>query len=329
MRLMTLIAPLVFGLWANVVVAQCNGQDLRPQLPPEALAQLSSQVAETPYPEGNHWLAEKGETRIHLIGTMHLPDPRSDAALARLRDVILGADVVMLEATDAEKAQLQRAMSERPEILMLREGSLIDLMPAEAWQTLSAAVEARGMPPFMASRFQPWYLMVLLAIPPCLDMARVSEDGMDAQIANLAKANGIPTKAVEPYDTVFRVFGALPLDLQLDMVSASIQDNGTAEDMTATLTAIYFEEAHVLGWDISRIVSEQDDTIPQDKAEAVFDHLTEQMLTARNTAWIPAILDHATGKTAVVAAGAAHLGGEAGVLNLLAQQGFTLSRQPF
>ena len=55
------------------------------------------------------------------------------------------------------------------------------------------------------------------------------------------------------------------------------------------------------------------------------------MLADRNRAWLPVILDTLAGtdKPVIAAFGAAHLGGEDGVLNLLAQEGFTLTREPF
>ena len=50
------------------------------------------------------------------------------------------------------------------------------------------------------------------------------------------------------------------------------------------------------------------------------------LITDRNRAWIPVILAAAEKGPVVAAFGALHLAGDQGVLNLLAQEGFTLDR---
>ena len=72
-----------------------------------------------------------------------------------------------------------------------------------------------------------------------------------------------------------------------------------------------------------------DNLISNGDPDAVFARMQAQLLEARNRAWIPVILGAQSRGTIVVAAGAAHLHGDAGVLNLLAEQGYTLTRQPF
>jgi uncharacterized protein YbaP (TraB family) len=55
--------------------------------------------------------------------------------------------------------------------------------------------------------------------------------------------------------------------------------------------------------------------------------MEQMLLIDRNTAWIPVIDAAVTGhQNAVVAVGAAHLPGESGILNLLEQDGWTISR---
>ncbi|WP_370206496.1 TraB/GumN family protein, partial [Pararhodobacter marinus] len=67
------------------------------------------------------------------------------------------------------------------------------------------------------------------------------------------------------------------------------------------------------------------------EADTVFDTVNGAMINARNRAWIPVILDtlDSTDGTVIAAFGAAHLSGEEGVLNLLAEEGFELERAPF
>jgi uncharacterized protein YbaP (TraB family) len=59
---------------------------------------------------------------------------------------------------------------------------------------------------------------------------------------------------------------------------------------------------------------------------ADFEMMEEEILNGRNAAWIPVIEDAARANPRLVlAAGAAHLPGEDGLLNLLAERGWTIA----
>ena len=101
-------------------------------------------------------------------------------------------------------------------------------LPEADWQRLSAALRARGLPPFMAAKFRPWYVSMMLAVPPCLTAELAQQDGLDARIEATADAAGVPTRALEPWDTALGAFADLPLDRQIAMLRTAITEPGTA-----------------------------------------------------------------------------------------------------
>lgn len=54
---------------------------------------------------------------------------------------------------------------------------------------------------------------------------------------DLATEGGIPIAALEPYDTVFRIFGRMPRSDQHDMLRLALASAAEADDTTATLAA--------------------------------------------------------------------------------------------
>ncbi len=324
----------VFLLWlglTSAAVAQCSGSDLRGSLSAEERALLTTELAATPYPVGNHWRAEKDGEIIHLVGTMHLGDPRMDAVAERLQPLIETAGAVLLEMTAAEKSQLETALKTRPDMLLLTGSTLTDFLPEADWQMLEGAMAARGLPSPMAARLQPWYAAMLLSLPVCMMSALAEANGLDARVEALADAAGVPTKALEAYDVGFRVFNDMPLEMQVNMMRASLTEEAVAQDLMATLLASYFDEAHAESWISTRVLSPRLSPLDAAQNEEVFAVMQEGLLDRRNRAWLPVILNaaEATNGPIVAAFGAAHLHGETGVLNLLAQEGFTLTRQPF
>ncbi len=328
MMFRTLVFTLALTL-PQMVAAACNGTDLRTVLSAEQSAALATEMQGMPYPDGNHWVAHKGDQVIHLIGTLHLADPRLPAIAARLAPVIASADLLMAEVTATEEAQLKHAVATRPDMIAQTSGpTLIELMPADDWEVLARAASERGIPPFMAAKFQPWYLSMVLGMPPCvLTSMKDGQHGLDKALLLIAKDNDVPAVALEPFDTLFTLMGQDTLEQQVDVLRLGVTPTPQSEDMTATLVAQYFDEDHGAIMPLNRVVGKDWVDMPDAEYNALFDDMLDTLIIQRNAMWLPKII--ATEGVVVVAVGAGHLGGSDGLLHLLEREGYALRRQPF
>lgn len=324
------LASALLILCATLAQATCSGTDLRPGLTDVERAQIAARLAGTPYAEGNLWTAVRGGQTLHLIGTMHLDDARFAPVTARLAPLVLGADLLLVEATAEDQARLEAAVTTRPELLFLTSGATLpDLLPEETWQTLLEAARARDLPGFLVAKMQPWYLSALLAIPACaMTQAQGAMNGLDNRLIDLAARGGIETRALEPYDTVFSLMGSAPLEEQAALLRLGILPEHVTEDAFATLTASYFEEKSAEVMQVNRIIAHRHVDLPKAEIDALMDEMLASLLVQRNRAWMDPILAAPDGVT-VIAAGAAHLPGPQGLLALLEAEGFTLERKPF
>lgn len=332
---------ILFGLLATAFFAcpalaqtapavTCAGADMIAALAPAQRAALDAAVAAQPYPSGNLWRATKGDTTITLVGTFHIFDARMPDKVEKLRPLLRSADALMLEATDKEFAELQAAISTRPELMFSQGATLPERLSAQEWSDLSAQMSARNVPAFIASKMQPWYVSVLLGMPPCaMDTVQKGSTGLDALLSAAAREEGIPMFALEPYDTIFTAFGEIPLEDQLDFVRAALPVADEAEDMLATMQASYFREEHRQIWEFSRMKALDEVGEKRAKAERDFARMEEVIVSSRNRNWIRVINSVAPGKTIMVAAGAGHLSGTEGLLRLLEGEGYILTRLPF
>ncbi|MCB6179199.1 TraB/GumN family protein [Rhodobacter sp. Har01] len=309
--------------------AACYGMNLLDLMPAEDRARIEAAAAAVPFPEGNLWTARKGDQSLTVVGTYHLDDPRHDATLARLTPLVEEASALLVEAGPEEEKQLLDRIARDPSVMMITEGpTLIELLPPETWTRLKQAMSARGIPGFMAAKFQPWYVTVMLSVPPCAMSEMTQPKGLDGLLIDAAKAAEIPVRALEPYDTVFTIFELFNQQDQVAMIDQTLIMEPASADFSATLADAYFDGQSQLTWELMREQSYAMPGYTRAQVDAEMAALEEVLISRRNLSWIPVIDAAAAQGPLVVAFGALHLPGEKGVLNLLAQDGWTVTPLP-
>lgn len=322
-------ATAFFAFTTLPAAAACVGESYLDNMSADQQAQLSAAVADMPYAEGLIWTAAKEDAAITVVGTMHIYDPRLEDIRAGLTDTVANADLVMLEATPEEEAKLQQLITTDPGRLFIVDGpTLPELLDEDTWQLIASAATERGIPSFMAAKMQPWYLSLTLAVPACAmsDMLQ-GVRGLDHMIIEDAQAAGVPMQAVEPFTTLFDLFKDDSLDEQVDMLRVSMLVPELQEQMFVAMLDRYFAEDIGRLWEMSRIATQDVPGLDPAQANAMFDEMEQSLLITRNRNWIPVIEQAATSYDDIVlAVGAGHLIGNEGVLQLLEDNGWTLTR---
>lgn len=320
-----LVLFLFLTLAAPVKAGECHGQNLIAALPPDQLAALKAE-ADVPFAHGNLWTATRDGQEITLAGTYHLNDPRFDATLTRLAPALAQATALLVEAGPVEEAALKDAVTRDPGLMFLTTGpTLPEQLSPHDWDSLSKALRARGMAPFMAAKMQPWLVATMLDMPACLFPLQTGADqGLDKRLIALATARGLPVHPLEPYDTALKIFAQFSPADQLALLTQTLAMDASSDDMARTLSDSYFAGESQLFWAYSaKAMLDQPGMTPELAARET-DLISRAMISSRNAAWIP-VLEAAARQGPVLAAfGALHLPGETGVLNLLARDGWTV-----
>ena len=331
MRLTRPLACLVLLLGFGTANAQCIGRNLIATLPPDQLAALKATTEAEPFAHGNLWHATRGSEDITLIGTYHLDDPRHPATVAALTPALAHATALLVEAGPKEEAAVKDLMVRKPETMLITTGpTLPEALSAADWQRLSDALNARGIPAFMAARMKPVFLTAILSIPACNFAAAsaAAENGLDKRLIAAATAQGLPIKALEPFDTIFGIFDQFTPADQIAMLTQTLDSDGGSDDMAQTLTDAYFAGDARLFWQFSYLQSLSLPGMTKAEADREFALVEQALMTTRNAAWIPVIESAAAKGPIVVAFGALHLSGDKGVLNLLRHDGYQITPFP-
>ncbi len=309
-----------------IAVAQiCGTINLTDTFSAAETARLDALVAPHPYGEGLIWQAEKGESRVVVVGTLHIPDRRFDAIVDRLRPEIAASDVLILETTLEDEAEMATLAAERPEMFFLTSGpSLIDLLGPEDWAQLEADLSQLGIPGAVAAKFQPWYASLILAVPTCaMSALQAGEKGLDRRLEEAAAEAGVDAKSLEGAEEVLEIFAGETIEDQLEGLRITLGTQDPENANTSTLVEMYFDEQTRASWEVSRILIDRRG-IPD--GQAMFDDVETSLLIGRNQAWEAVMPDLIAGGDAVIAVGAAHLSGESGVLRALERAGYEVER---
>ncbi|MDK3017445.1 TraB/GumN family protein [Pseudodonghicola flavimaris] len=305
----------------------CGGTDLATTLSDTERQEIRALTEATPYARGNHWIAERNGQTLHLIGTMHLNDPRMIDAAHRLAPVLEAADLLLLEVAPDEMADFTSA--ENMSAFLLSEGpTLIDIMGAEKWAAFSTLLRHHGIPPWMAAKMRPWMLDQMLSMPACIRQDKQAAEGLDMRLEAIAADRGIPLASLETMQELTAIMNAKPLPQQVEELLLSQPLYEGAEDYLATLREAYFAEDSSFAMELLRRVARTRSGLPPEDFDRKWEEFQGSLLVGRNALWLPRILER-NEPTVVIAVGVAHLSGETGLLSVLEQAGFALRRAIF
>ncbi len=319
---------LMLALTALPAAAACTGADLLDALPAAERAALERAAHAVPHAQGLLFRAEKSGQRVTVVGTYHLHDDRHAGLVAAVSPALDDATALLVEAGPDEERALQAAMARDPALGFIMAGPTLPERLSEAdWQRLRSAAEARGVPGPVAAKMQPWLVTVTLALSPCeIREAQLGAQGLDQLLMDQAAARGVPVAALEPYDTAFRIFEGLSAQEESDMIVVALSAVDRADDYAQTLADAYFDAEPRLIWEFGRHDALANAGLPAAAIEAQMALAEDRLMVSRNRAWIAPIETAAAKGPVVVAVGALHLSGEAGVLALLESRGWTVTR---
>ncbi|MFU1477501.1 TraB/GumN family protein [Roseovarius sp. C7] len=315
-------------LSASALFAACEGTDLIDALPAHQKEALLDRAAQQPNATGILWHAVREDTRITLFGTFHLRHAATELHLSALTPFIDAADSVYLEMSNADAEALQVKLANDPSMMFLTEGpTLPDLLGDADWARLADEFKARNIPPFIAARFKPIWAAMMLGLGPCEARSGALEaEGIDTLIGAYAAGIDKPSQSLEDGAAILRLLDDVPQEKQLDMLRLFFDLTIDADDLMYTTKSRYLSQEIALLWEYSRKVSLEGGG---DSAQEDFDMFEAALLTRRNRDWVARMTSEDFTGDIFVAVGAAHLPGDRGVLNLLENKGFTVTRLPF
>lgn len=301
----------------------CGGRDLLAGAAGAALAARVAAATETVNANATLWRVETIDGSLSpswLLGTIHLTDSRVTTLPPAVATALDGARVLAVEnraalKTDRDPAALQHFLS----LAVYRDGRSLPLvLDGGEVQALTTALTARGLPAWIFLAWKPWAVVVTaLTYPPCeMRQLVAGVKFLDAVLLERAEAGGKPVADLEEFAEQLGSIAAVPEDLQVSLLKASLQLEPLQEDLHETMLRLYVAGriGDLIG--LSKVLMAE--RLPGTDVTPFWGAL----LDTRNAAMVESATRLARDGNAFIAAGAGHLIGETGLVAGLRRAGF-------
>lgn len=267
--------------------------------------------------QGLLWRVEStGAAPIYLFGTFHSTDPRVYEIPPPVLEAFEGASTFTLEVILTESLEINFAQR-----MYLPEGRTLDRIVGT--QTfLDAALIAKkfGLPPEQLRRLKPWGAMTIFSLPPSeLERLASGKLPLDGWLQREAFRRGKQVHGLESIEEQIEVFDGMAEELQVAIFRTALDQAPEIEKVFEEMTQSY----------LARDTAELYELMERDRgdlSEAQYQEFLERTLFRRNRVMLERLARELAAGDAFVAVGALHLPGEKGLLRLLEEAGYRVTR---
>ncbi len=276
----------------------------------KALAQRDDLSSIDSVTGGMLWKVRKGKGRSsYLLGTIH----SSDRRVVRLRPAVARAldrseRFVMEMIPDTSALRLFGIT------MVFNDGrSLQSVLDQDLYDQVVKAMADYGLPELAIRNMKPWVIMAMLSMPkpgnePILDLVLHQE----------AVSAGKATAGLESAKEQLAVFEGLSLEDQVRLLEMTLAQLPEMPKMMAQLLQAYIDD------DLKRIARIAAGYKNQGD-DALMERFSHRLNDARNVRMVNRMASYLKMGNSFIAVGAMHLPGPTGLIELLRQEGYTVS----
>ncbi|MEP6685089.1 MAG: TraB/GumN family protein, partial [Parafilimonas sp.] len=193
---------------------------------------------------------------------------------------------------------------------MKNDTTLKQLLSSQQYDSVSVAFKKiTGLSVEMMQTMKPELLETI--IYPSL-LGCQGAEAWEQKFMQMAKANNMKVNGLEKVEDQLAIFDEIPYATQAKAFAETILDIDSVKKSFTNMLDLY-KQKDLDG--LNKMLNDEDE----------FSEYSDLLLKNRNEKWIPEIIEQAKIKPTFFAVGAAHLGNDVGVINLLRKQGYTVT----
>jgi len=263
------------------------------------------------------WKVEGEKNTVWLFGTVHVLTedhyPLADEVEKAFEEsayLVVEVDTVNVDPQVQQQLMVNAGM--------LPDGvSLEDVLGEEKYARASELASANGYDLNQMAMLRPWLIALALTVEEFSRMGYTAEHGVETYFLNRAEDEHKSIVELESLQFQIGLFDELEESIQVDFLMQTLEEIDTMEAQIEALISAW--ESGSLD-DLEAALMEDFDEYPE---------LYKRIVTDRNHDWIDDLRDMLDNKEKdyFVAVGALHMVGEEGVVELLREKGYTVTKQ--
>ncbi len=270
-----------------------------------------------PFSDGVLWRVERADgAASYVFGTLHSTDERVTALPQPVSEAFAASQTLAIECILDNPAilKISRAM------LLPASERLDASMSAPQVARLKDAVAHYHMPFKIVTRFKPWGAMMLFSVPPSEHLrAAAGLQPLDERLRAQAEASGKAVFGLETVDEQIETLDGMGPADQMLMLDSTLQEAGEIERVFARLRDAYLARDLVTVYGLLNAEKSDD-------ATGAVGRFEQRLIIDRNRRMVQRMDKLLRQGHAFVAVGALHLPGAHGILQLLTDEGYQVTR---
>jgi uncharacterized protein YbaP (TraB family) len=190
------------------------------------------------------------------------------------------------------------------------------LLGPELYAQVVEKMRERDVPDSVTRKLKPWSVMLTLLLPRERPTV-ILDSALHRQAVDQKKR----VFQLETIEEQIATFDGMPMEVQVGLLESVVKHEDEIAGMTKALIQAYLDRDLKRMWDINSRFTGLD--TGKEKQNEVF---LERVLFARNRQMTASMAPRLEEGSAFIAVGALHLYGERGILSLLEQQGYRITR---
>lgn len=326
----------VLGLLAGVlgypsaVLADCAGTDrfeILAREDPAGHAEILRRAAGVANGQGLFWRVERGGAApSYLYGTFHDTEAAALGVAPAVAGALDTARLMLVEIDTEEQKRMQARMASDPTFVYGAKMPMVSFrLTREERADAEAALAARGLTLSMADRLRPSLLMSILAQPQCaLEAMAAGKPVLDSMLMARAADKGVPVKGMETYEEALDSIDSIDPRVTSMLLMIAVTHLDELEDFRRTALKLYLDgEMSVLK---EYEVWQAEQELGPEETNLIFGTLSGAVIDDRNRDWLEVMIPELEQGGVFAAFGAMHLIGDAGIIALLRERGYTVTR---
>lgn len=249
-------------------------------------------------------ITPKGQKPSYLFGTIHVLCPDKLMVSEVIKEKFNTTSTLFLEV-DLDDPDLMKKMLVH---MQMKGSQTLPQLLGNQYDSISTIFQSKtGMPLTMLNKAKPFFSMTMI-YPALLGCVPVSWETL---FQKMAKDKNLNINGLETVEDQMEVFEKIPYQVQASMLANTILQFDSSQHQLNQMLQLYENK------DIAALQKVTTGDADFGKYEGI-------LLNDRNKNWIPVIAAQVAKNPSFFAVGAAHLGGENGVINLLRKAGFTV-----